>query len=51
VAVHEIPPALSQVETVFVRRVDSHFSSALATFLESVHRETETHAQNVRQLA
>ncbi|OQR29111.1 LysR family transcriptional regulator [Pseudomonas sp. Bc-h] len=51
VAVHEIPPTLSQVETVFVRRVDSHFSSALATFLESVHRETETHAQNVRQLA
>jgi DNA-binding transcriptional LysR family regulator len=51
VAVHEIPPALSQVETVFVRRVDSHFSSALATFLDSVHRETETHAQNVRQLA
>ena len=51
VAVHEIPPTLSQVETVFVRRVDSHFSSALATFLESVHRETEAHAQNVRQLA
>lgn len=51
VAVHEIPPTLSQVETVFVRRVDSHFSSALATFLESVHRETDAHAQNVRQLA
>lgn len=51
VAVHEIPPTLSRVETVFVRRVDSHSSSALATFLDSVHRETETHAQNVRQLA
>ena len=51
VAVHEIPPTLSQVETVFVRRVDSHFSSALATFLESVHRETDAHAQNVRQMA
>jgi DNA-binding transcriptional LysR family regulator len=51
VAVHELPTAFSQVETVFVRRIDSHFSSALATFLDSVHQENGGRAQNVRQLA
>jgi DNA-binding transcriptional LysR family regulator len=51
VAVHELPPAFSQVETVFVRRIDSHFSSALATFLDSVHQENGGRLQNVRQLA
>lgn len=51
VAVHELPPAFSQVETVFVRRSDSHFSSALATFLDSVHQENGGRLQNARQLA
>jgi DNA-binding transcriptional LysR family regulator len=51
VAVHELPTAFSQVETVFVRRIDSHFSSALATFLDSVHQENGGRPQNVRQLA
>lgn len=51
VAVHELPTAFSQVETVFVRRIDSHFSSALATFLDSVHQENGGRLQNVRQLA
>ncbi|MFK3797716.1 LysR family transcriptional regulator [Pseudomonas sp. NPDC088444] len=51
VAVHEIPPAFAQVETVFIRRVDSHFSSALATFLKSVHLESQARSLNVRQLA
>jgi DNA-binding transcriptional LysR family regulator len=51
VAVHELPPAFSQVETVFVRRTDGHFSSALATFLDSVHQENGGRLQNVRQLA
>ncbi|MFJ3482186.1 LysR family transcriptional regulator [Pseudomonas sp. NPDC090202] len=41
VAVHEIPPAFAQVETVFVRRLDGHFSSALASFLASVDGEGE----------
>jgi DNA-binding transcriptional LysR family regulator len=38
-AVHELPAELAElaeVETVFVRRVDGYFSSALATFLHSV---------------
>jgi len=51
VAVHELPTAFSQVETVFVRRIDSHFSSALATFLDSVHQENGGRPHNVRQLA
>jgi DNA-binding transcriptional LysR family regulator len=51
VAVHELPTAFSQVKTVFVRRIDSHFSSALATFLDSVHQENGGRPQNVRQLA
>lgn len=46
VAVHEVSPAFSQVETVFVRRLDSHFSSALATFLDSVHLESQGRALN-----
>jgi hypothetical protein len=36
---------------VFVRRIDSHFSSALATFLDSVHQENGGRPQIVRQLA
>ncbi|MNY83812.1 hypothetical protein D3C86_2268470 [compost metagenome] len=36
VAVHELPAELAEVETVFVRRIDGYFSSALATFLHSV---------------
>ncbi|BCX68736.1 LysR family transcriptional regulator [Pseudomonas izuensis] len=36
VAVHELAPELAEVETVFVRRIDGYFSSALATFLHSV---------------
>jgi DNA-binding transcriptional LysR family regulator len=36
VAAHEIAPELAAVETVFVRRVDGYFSSALSTFLQSV---------------
>jgi DNA-binding transcriptional LysR family regulator len=39
VAVHELPPELAHVETVFVRRNDGYFSSALATFLQSVREE------------
>lgn len=37
VAVHELPRELAEVETVFVRRLDGYFSSALAMFLNSVH--------------
>jgi DNA-binding transcriptional LysR family regulator len=36
VNVHELPPELAQVETVFIRRIDGYFSSALATFLKGV---------------
>ncbi|NUU37666.1 LysR family transcriptional regulator [Pseudomonas sp. C2B4] len=39
VAVHDLPPELAQVETVFVRRIDGYFSSALATFLQSVRED------------
>jgi DNA-binding transcriptional LysR family regulator len=42
VAVHELPPELAQVETVFVRRIDGYFSSALATFLHRVRVEGVT---------
>lgn len=41
VTVHE-PPELAHVETVFVRRIDGYFSSALATFLHSVRVEGVT---------
>jgi len=34
VAVHEIPPDQSQVETVFVQRADAYVSSAMTAFLE-----------------
>ncbi|WP_371858244.1 LysR substrate-binding domain-containing protein [Pseudomonas sp. ERMR1:02] len=36
VAVHDLPAELAQVETVFVRRIDGYYSSALSTFLHSV---------------
>lgn len=39
VAVHDLPPELAEVETVFVRRIDGYFSSALATFLHSVRMD------------
>ncbi|WP_095193684.1 LysR substrate-binding domain-containing protein [Pseudomonas sp. Irchel 3A7] len=39
VAVHDLPPDLSEVQTVFVRRIDGYFSSALATFLHSVRMD------------
>jgi len=51
VAVHEIPQAFSQVETVFIRRIDGHFSSALTIFLDSVHADSEARSLNVRRLA
>ncbi|KQZ78993.1 LysR family transcriptional regulator [Pseudomonas sp. Root562] len=44
VTVHELPAELAHVETVFVRRIDGYFSSALATFLQSVHVEGVTPA-------
>ncbi|MFJ3372833.1 LysR substrate-binding domain-containing protein [Pseudomonas sp. NPDC086251] len=36
VNVHELAPDIADVETVFVRRIDGYFSSALSTFLDSV---------------
>lgn len=36
VNVHELAPEIADVETVFVRRLDGYFSSALSTFLDSV---------------
>lgn len=36
VAMHDLPEDMAQVETVFVRRIDGYYSSALATFLQSV---------------
>ncbi|WP_131107128.1 LysR family transcriptional regulator [Pseudomonas sp. Sample_10] len=44
VTVHELPAELAHVETVFVRRIDGYFSSALATFLQSVRVEGVTAA-------
>lgn len=42
VTVHELPPELAHVVTVFVRRIDGYFSSALAAFLHSVRVEGVT---------
>lgn len=36
VAVHELPPERSRVDTLFVRRKDAYVSSALSSFLELV---------------
>ena len=36
VNVHELAPDIADVETVFIRRLDGYFSSALSTFLDSV---------------
>ncbi|AWY38526.1 LysR family transcriptional regulator [Pseudomonas putida] len=36
VAMHDLPADMAQVETVFVRRIDGYYSSALSTFLQSV---------------
>lgn len=44
VAVHELPAELARVETLFVRRIDGYFSSALATFLHRVRVEGVTAA-------
>jgi DNA-binding transcriptional LysR family regulator len=38
VAVHDLPPAEAQVETLFIRRHDAHLSSALAAFLDLIER-------------
>ena len=42
VNVHELPPEIADVETVFVRRLDGYFSSALSTFLDSVRLDGVT---------
>lgn len=44
VAVHGLPPAESRVETVFVRRVDTRVSSALAAFLERARPDRQAAA-------
>lgn len=49
VRVHDVPVAFAHVETVFVRRIDSHLSSALAAFLESVRRESGGDAPRIEQ--
>ena len=36
VAVHELEPEHSEVQTVFIRRIDGYVSSALSAFLETV---------------
>jgi DNA-binding transcriptional LysR family regulator len=43
VAVHELEPEFSEVETVFVRRKDAYVSSALSAFLQIVRPGTELH--------
>lgn len=48
ICAHEIPAAFAHVETVFVRRTDSHLSSALAIFLQNVHRESGVQTAGVR---
>ncbi|MHC8308032.1 LysR family transcriptional regulator [Pseudomonas sp. GT1P32] len=42
VNVHELAPDIADVETVFVRRLDGYFSSALSTFLDSVRLDGVT---------
>lgn len=42
VAVHDLPPAASQVDTVFVRRTDGFVSSALAAFLDAARTPRAT---------
>jgi DNA-binding transcriptional LysR family regulator len=42
VNVHELAPEIADVETVFVRRLDGYFSSALSTFLDSVRLDGVT---------
>lgn len=39
---HELAPEIADVETVFVRRLDGYFSSALSTFLDSVRLDGVT---------
>jgi DNA-binding transcriptional LysR family regulator len=51
VTVHDIPTAFAHVETVFIRRTDGHFSSALATFLDSVRQEGQARPSTIRQRA
>lgn len=51
VRVHDVPAAFARVETVFVRRFDSHLTSALAAFLDSVRRESGVHQTRLDQQA
>jgi DNA-binding transcriptional LysR family regulator len=43
VAVHELEPEFSEVQTVFIRRTDAYVSSALSSFLEIVRPNAELH--------
>lgn len=38
IAIHELPPEQSQVETLFVRRTDAYVSSAMSAFLDLTNR-------------
>lgn len=51
ICAHEIPSSFSKVETVFARRIDGHLSSALATFLECVRRESGTRPTAISEIA
>jgi len=44
VAVHELTPEYSEVQTVFIRRTDAYVSSALAAFLQIVRPDPELRA-------
>jgi DNA-binding transcriptional LysR family regulator len=43
VAVHELEPEVSEVQTVFIRRTDGYVSSALSAFLQTVRPHAELH--------
>ena len=45
VALHALPPAEAQVETVFVRRRDTYRTSAVAAFLDIVRPPRPTALQ------
>jgi DNA-binding transcriptional LysR family regulator len=51
VAVHELPIAQSQVDTVFIRRVDSHLTSALKEFLVISRRHSPLSAERLTHAA
>jgi LysR family transcriptional regulator, cell division regulator len=44
VALHDLPKAEAEVDTVFIRRHDAYASSALAAFLEQLRPAETTHA-------